>query len=73
MVKQIKFNSIEEIQKLQRIAVMCDADVGIHSLDGKIIVDAKSFIGLFALDFSQPVNIVSESEDFFKKMKRVFG
>ena len=26
-----------------------------------ILVDAKSFIGLFTLDFSKPVNVVTES------------
>lgn len=68
MVKKIKFNSINEIQRLQRLAVESNEDVGIHSLDGKIIVDAKSFIGLFTVNFDEPVNVVCESESFFKKL-----
>jgi hypothetical protein len=33
-----------------------------HSLDNSIMVDAKSFIGLFTLDFSQPVLLVTENQ-----------
>ena len=70
MIKKVKFNSIDEIQNLQRLAVECNEDVGIHSLDGKVMVDAKSFIGLFSINFKEPVNIVCESEEFFKKLLR---
>ncbi len=71
MVSKKKFNSIGEIQKLQHLATQCDLEVAIHSPDGLIRVDAKSFIGMFALDFEMPVYVVSESEAFHKKIKNI--
>ena len=56
-----KFNDVSELQKLQRIACSVAEDVYLHSMDDSIMVDAKSFIGLFTLDFSKPVNVVTES------------
>ncbi len=56
-----KFNDVAELQKLQRLACSVHEDVFLHSMDDSIMVDAKSFINLFTLDFSQPVKIVTES------------
>lgn len=36
-------------------------EVQVRSLDGAIAIDAKSSMGLFALDFSQPVEILTDS------------
>ena len=47
-----KFNDVSELQKLQRIACSVPEDVYLHSMDDSIMVDAKSFINLFTLDFS---------------------
>ena len=61
MVIPVQFDSVEELQALQRLACEAEEDVFLHSPDGKIMVDAKSFIGLFTLDFSKPVDVVTES------------
>ena len=71
MISKKIIRSISELQVIQNEAVRCNVDVGIHSPDSKIIVDAKSFIGLFALDFSQPVLIVSESESFHRSIRDI--
>ncbi|MDR2940181.1 MAG: hypothetical protein LBV08_07670 [Clostridiales bacterium] len=65
-----KFESIQEIQKVQEMACKVDEDVFFHSPDDTIRVDAKSFIGLFALDFSKEVCIVTESEWMIKKLSK---
>ena len=62
MTKQITINSISELQAIQRLATAVQDDVYFHSLDNSIMVDAKSFIGLFTLDFSQPVLLVTENQ-----------
>lgn len=72
MIVPKKFNSIRELQELQELACTADEDVFLHSLDNSIVVDAKSFIGLFALDFTQVVNVVTESEWVVKKIKNKF-
>ena len=66
MVITKKFNSVDELQKLQRMACEVPEDVFIHSVDDSIMVDAKSFINLFTLDFTQPVKIVTESKRVIK-------
>ncbi len=68
MVVTKKFNSVDELQKLQRLACEVPEDVFIHSIDDSIMVDAKSFINLFTLDFTQPVKIVTE----FKRVVKAF-
>ena len=71
MITKKRFRNIEELQRLQAVANHCRAEVGIHSEDGSVIVDAKSFIGLFALDFTKPVLVVSESMEFHKAIAKI--
>ena len=71
MVTTKHFHNIEELQKVQYLATQCTEDVGLHSEDGSVIVDAKSFIGLFALAFSKPVMVVSEDLNFHKKIANI--
>lgn len=71
MILMKKFNNIKEIQILQELACKMDVDVGIHSLDGSTIIDAKTFIGLFSINFDEPVNIVCEDENFIKKVNKL--
>ena len=40
-------------------------------VDDSIMVDAKSFINLFTLDFSEPVKIVTESEEVGKEFQKL--
>ncbi len=61
MVIEKKFNSISEISALQRIASMADKEVYLSNQAETIKVDARSFIGLFALDFSQPLKVITDS------------
>lgn len=71
MVTKKHFHNIEELQKVQYLATQCQDEVGLHSEDGSVIVDAKSFIGLFALDFSKPVLVVSENMAFHKRIANI--
>ena len=65
------FNSVSELQELQRIACSVTDDVYLHSMDNSIMVDAKSFINLFTLDFSKPVKIVTESDEVGKLFQKL--
>ncbi|NLM18907.1 MAG: hypothetical protein GX217_02650 [Clostridiaceae bacterium] len=71
MITRKIFRSIDELQLIQYYATLSKDDVGFHSEDGKIIVDAKSFIGLFGLDFAKPILVVSEDLDFHKKIENI--
>ncbi len=71
MVSKKKFNTISELQKVQLLATQCPSEVGLHSEDGETIIDAKSYIGMYALDFDRPILVVSEDEEFHKKIEGI--
>ena len=68
MVTKKKINYINELQDIQRQAVACPDDVGIHSPDGDVIIDAKSYIGMYALDFAKPILIVSDDPAYHEQI-----
>lgn len=68
----VRIRCIEDIQFLQELAVKMDEEIGLSSMEGDINVDVKTFIGLFSLDFNEPVRVVSESEKVHKKVKKYF-
>ena len=70
MVITRKFSSVDELQRLQRLACSVPDEVFLHSLDDTVMVDAKSFINLFTLDFTQPVKIVTESAAVVKELEK---
>ena len=70
MILEKQFHSVAELQRLQELACRAEGDVFIHSMDDSVKVDAKSFIGLFTLDFSGPVRIVTEDEALIKKLSK---
>ena len=61
MVLELKFDSISELAELQRLAVQADKPVYIANEDDSIRVDARSFLGLFALDYSKPLKDAGDS------------
>jgi len=61
MVFETKFDSFEEIAAVQKLAHTVEESVYFASPDDSIRVDAKSFVGLFVLDFSKPVKVVTDS------------
>ena len=71
MVTRKYIRNIEELQKIQVQAYRSAEDVGIHSEDGTMILDAKSFMGIFALDFSKPILVVSEDLKFHHRIANI--
>ena len=71
MITKKRIYNITELQKLQALATKCKDDVTITSEDGSVKVDAKSFIGLFALDFTKPVLVVTRDEQYHRAIENV--
>ena len=61
MVLEMQFHSIQELADLQRLAAVADKPVYVAAADESIRVDARSFIGLFTLDYTQPVKVITDS------------
>lgn len=61
MVFDLKLQSISELADLQQLAAHADKPVYITNEDDQIRVDARSFLGLFALDYSRPLKVITDS------------
>ena len=61
MVFQTKFDSLTVLAELQQLAAQADKPVYIANEDDSIRVDARSFLGMLALDYSKPVRIITDS------------
>lgn len=71
MITRVKIDSIDDLQYLQRVAQKFgDDDIYLNSEDDKTQVDAKTFIGLSALDFRKPVKVVYENASVYRYLKR---
>ena len=44
-------------------------EVLLREVEGDVLADAKSLIGLFALDYSRPVCIVTDSQDLLSQLE----
>ncbi len=66
----IKLESIEAVKEFVSEVTLCDYDVDLVS--GRYTVDAKSIMGIFSLDLSNPIQLIARTEDvgdFFEKIK----
>ena len=61
MIQKVKILGVQQIKALVDAACGLDSDVGVHDANGEI-ADAKSILGILRLDYSRPVQIVSENE-----------
>lgn len=61
MVRSMKITNFRQVQMLVNAASKIPEEIGVHDGNGSV-ADAKSILGLMSLDYSRPVNIVSESE-----------
>ena len=71
MITKKIIRTIDELQAIQRLATNCEVDVAFHNLDSSIIIDAKSYIGMYALDFKEPILIVCENVRFHQDISSV--
>ena len=60
MIERVRVSNIDQIKKIAHAASGLNSDVGIHDANGQI-ADAKSLLGLLRLDYSRPVEVVSEN------------
>lgn len=67
---QIMLSSIEDVRNFVNLTNQCDFDINLTNEKYKI--DAKSIMGVFSLDLSQPVTVEVEAdkaEVFTEKLK----
>ena len=67
---RITLSSIQDIRKFVNEVTLLDYEVDLEQ--GRYIVDAKSIMGIFALDTLSPITLVAHSdsaEEFFENIK----
>ena len=57
----ISLNSIDKVKSFVNDVTKFDADFDLVS--GRYVIDAKSIIGIFSLDLSNPINLNIHCED----------
>ena len=53
--KQIKLNATEEVQEFVKAAGKCDFDIDVFS--NRIIIDAKSILGILSMDLTRELTV----------------
>lgn len=69
MVMKVELKTAEDLREFMHLAWNCPDNIGVHDPNGRI-ADAKSILGLIALDYSKPVLVVSENERFFDQLDK---
>ena len=70
MKTKIKLDSINAVKDFVSIVMLYDFDIDLVS--GRYAVDAKSIMGIFSLDLSNPIQLVAHTDepgDFSEKIK----
>ena len=58
---QIKLSDMQAIREFVKEVVVLPYDVDL--VQGRYIVDAKSIMGIFALDITSPIKVVADTKD----------
>ena len=70
MKKTIYLKTISDVKKFVNIVTKCSYDVDLIS--DRYVIDAKSIIGIFSLDLSKPIKLVTngnEGEEILDELK----
>jgi len=57
----IRLELNEDIKNIVKITNKYDYDIDLRS--GRYVIDAKSILGIFCLDFTKPITVVMHSDD----------
>ena len=68
--KQIKLNEKEDVQEFVKSAGKCDFDIDVFY--NRIIIDAKSILGVLSMDLTQVLTVQchGESQEFNRTLQK---
>ena len=70
MVK-VDLSHVSDVKQFVQTTLNCTSEILLNS--GRYTVDAKSILGIFSLDLSQPVSLICEDENDYPKFKEWFA
>ena len=59
--RTVRFNEIIEIKEFVSAACRCNFDIDVVS--GRIVIDAKSILGMLSLNWEEELRVVYEEQD----------
>ena len=68
---EIMLANVQDVRDVVNIVVLIDFEVDLAQ--GRYLIDAKSIMGIFALDLLSPITVIAHTEyadDFFAKLER---
>lgn len=65
----ISLNSIDKVKSFVNTISKFDSDFDLIS--GRYVIDAKSIMGIFSLDLSQPIELTIHAEDYSEILEAV--
>ena len=68
---EIMLANVQDVRDFVNIVVLIDFEVDLAQ--GRYLIDAKSIMGIFALDLLSPITVIAHTEyanDFFAKLER---
>ena len=67
MIRRIRLTKANDLKKFMEMATMSSYSIGVHTEKNQI-ADAKAVLGLMALDYDKPLIVVTDDEDFLKRL-----
>ena len=58
---KIKLASVQDIREFVNVVILADYEVDL--VQGRYTIDAKSIMGIFALDITSPIKVVANTND----------
>lgn len=55
VISKIRLTDIDSVKKFVNIVTQMDTDIDLAA--GRFVVDAKSILGIFSIDLSQPIEL----------------
>ncbi|MBE6644840.1 MAG: HPr family phosphocarrier protein [Ruminococcaceae bacterium] len=68
---EIVLSSVKDVRDFVNMVILIGYDVDL--MQGKYVIDAKSVMGIFALDLMTPITVIAHSDntkEFFEKIER---
>ena len=66
---KIKLGTINDVKEFVNSVMLCDYEVDLVS--GRYAIDAKSIMGIFSLDLSQPVDMVIHTDECGRLLQEI--
>ena len=70
MEMRIRLTTMEQVKEFVAIAGKCDFDIDISY--NRVVIDAKSILGILSMDLSQPLTVTCNGEcsDFLEQIEK---